>query len=65
MNSYALLTYLIYGAILLIVVGAVYATLTLNVLAFAVAGLAGFVIAVLYASCLGLYDKLRKMGGIK
>lgn len=63
MNSYALLTYLIYGAILLIVVGAVYATLTLNVLAFAVAGLAGFVIAVLYSACIGLYAELRKRGG--
>ena len=65
MNAYTLLTYLIYGAIILIGVGAVYAFFTINVLAFAIAGLAGFVITFLYGACIGLYDKLRKMGGIE
>ena len=65
MNAYTLLTYLIYLAVVLIAVGAVYAFFTVNVLAFAIAGLAGFVITFLYGACIGLYDKLRKMGGIE
>lgn len=65
MNAYTLLTYLIYLAVVLIGVGAVYAFFTGNVLAFAIAGLAGFVITFLYGACIGLYDKLRKMGGIE
>ena len=65
MNAYTLLTYLIYAAIILIAVGAVYAFFTFNLLAFAVAGLAGFVITFLYGACIGLYDQLRKIKGTR
>lgn len=63
MNASSLITTALYVAVALIVVGAIYAVFTLNTLAFAIAGLAGFVITFLYGACIGLYDQLRKTKG--
>lgn len=65
MNAYSFLTLLFYAAVLLIVVGTLYAFFAVNVLAFAIGGTAIFVITLLFVAAVGLYAKLRELGGIE
>lgn len=65
MNPYSFLTILFYVAVLLVVVGTLYAFFAVNVLAFAIGGTAIFVITLLFVAAVGLYAKLRELGGIE